>query len=117
MKRNSVYWGATGLVAIVALLGGFSYVTNTAGTVGAIRATVDAFEPRVPIPPDAWGPTDAFGFRYAVAMISTSQPAFPHWKRPVQVTIRNRNGHLDVVGIDRQTELPDAADSERRARK
>ena len=29
MKRNIVYWGATGLVAIVALLGGFSYVTNS----------------------------------------------------------------------------------------
>ena len=28
MKRNIVYWGATGLVASVALLGGFSYVTN-----------------------------------------------------------------------------------------
>ena len=29
MKRNIGYWGATGLVAIVALLGGFSYVTNS----------------------------------------------------------------------------------------
>jgi uncharacterized membrane protein YphA (DoxX/SURF4 family) len=28
MKRNIVYWGATGLVASVALLGGFTYVTN-----------------------------------------------------------------------------------------
>jgi hypothetical protein len=28
MKRKIVYWGATGLVAIVALFGGFSYVTN-----------------------------------------------------------------------------------------
>ena len=28
MKRKIVYWGATGLVVIVALLGGFSYVTN-----------------------------------------------------------------------------------------
>jgi hypothetical protein len=90
---------------------------NTSGTVGAIRATLDTFEPRVALPPDAWGPTDAFGFRYAVAMISTSQPAFPHWRKPVQVTIRNRNGHLDVVGIDRPTDLADVADSERRARK
>ena len=90
---------------------------NTIGTVGAIRATLDTFEPRVPIPPDAWGPTDAFGFRYAVAMISTSQPEFPHWRKPVQVTIRNRNGHLDVVGIDRPTDLAAVADSERRAQK
>jgi DoxX-like protein len=29
MKRNIGYWGATGLVATVALLGGFSYVTNS----------------------------------------------------------------------------------------
>ena len=29
MKRNIGYWGATGLVAIVALAGGFSYVTNS----------------------------------------------------------------------------------------
>ena len=28
MKPKIVYWGATGLVTIVALLGGFSYVTN-----------------------------------------------------------------------------------------
>jgi hypothetical protein len=78
---------------------------DTIGTLGAIRATVDTFEPRVPIPPDAWGHTDAFGFRYTVAMISTSQPDFPHWRKAVQVTIRNRNGHLDVVGIDRPTDL------------
>ena len=38
---------------------------NTTRTTGAIRATLDTFEPRVAIPPDAWGPTDAFGFRYA----------------------------------------------------
>ena len=29
MRRKIVYWGATGLVATVALLGGFSYVTNS----------------------------------------------------------------------------------------
>ena len=29
MKRNILYWGATGLVATAALLGGFSYVTNS----------------------------------------------------------------------------------------
>ena len=31
--------------------------------------------------------------------------AFPHWRKAAHVTIRNRNGHLDVVGIDRQTDL------------
>ena len=90
---------------------------NSVGTSGAIRATLETREPRVPVPPDAWGPTDAFGFRYVVATISTIEPAFPHWRQPVQVTIRNRNAHLDVVGIDRPTDLAAVADSERRARK
>ena len=89
---------------------------DSVGTTGAIRATLETREPRVPVPPDAWGPTDAFGFRYVVATISTIEPAFPHWRQPVQVTIRNRNAHLDVVGIDRPTDLAAVADSERRAR-
>ncbi len=37
MKRRMVYWGATGLVAIVALLGGFSYVTNSPEAVENFR--------------------------------------------------------------------------------
>ena len=37
MKRNIVYWGATGLVASVALLGGFSYVTNAPEAVENFR--------------------------------------------------------------------------------
>ena len=38
------------------------------------------------------------------ASISTSHPSFTHWASPVVVTIRNRKGMLDVVGIDRQTD-------------
>ena len=37
MKRKIVYWGATGLVATVALLGGFSYVTNAPEAVENFR--------------------------------------------------------------------------------
>ena len=37
MKRNIGYWGATGLVAIAALLGGFSYVTNSPEAVENFR--------------------------------------------------------------------------------
>jgi hypothetical protein len=37
MKRKIVYWGATGLVAIVALLGGFSYVANSPEAVENFR--------------------------------------------------------------------------------
>jgi hypothetical protein len=90
---------------------------NIRGTVGEVRATLDTRYPRVSIPPDIWGPTDAFGCRYAVATISTDHPQFPDWMKPVAVTIRNRNGHLDVVGIDRPTDLGAAADSQRRAQR
>ena len=42
----------------------------------------------------------------------TLRPRAPRWRRPcyrpVVVTIRNRNGVLDVVGIDRPTEFPEA---------
>lgn len=37
MKQKILYWGATGLVAIVALLGGFSYVTNAPEAVENFR--------------------------------------------------------------------------------
>jgi hypothetical protein len=90
---------------------------NHAGTAGPIRTTLETAESRVAIPADVWGPPDGLGFRYAVALISTTHPAFPHWNQPVKVTIRNRKGLLDVVGIDRPTDLPDLADDTRRARR
>ena len=86
---------------------------NNAGTAGAVRATLDTVQSRAAIPPDVWGPSDAFGFRYAVATIATHQPGFPHWSKPVVVTIRDRNGLLDVVGIDRPSDLPDLAANDR----
>jgi hypothetical protein len=72
---------------------------------------------RAPIPSDIWGPPDPAGIRYAVAAISTVTPQFGHWAAPVRVTIRNRGGTLDVVGIDRPTAFParsaDAAEATR----
>jgi hypothetical protein len=38
--------------------------------------------------------------------VAPEQRLFPHWKTSITVTIRNRNGLLDVVGIDRPTDLP-----------
>jgi hypothetical protein len=39
-----------------------------------------------------------------IATISTIAPAFPRWRQPVSVTIRNRNGHLDsLASIVRRT--------------
>src|SRR5688572_31716184 len=37
MKRNIAYWGTTGLVTSVALLGGFTYVTNSPEAVENFR--------------------------------------------------------------------------------
>ena len=79
---------------------------NHAATTGPICCSVNTVEPRAAIPPTAWGAPDANGIRYAVAVISTIQPEFPHWDQPVRVTIRNRNGWLDIVGIDRPADLP-----------
>ena len=86
---------------------------NNAGTVGAIRTTLNTLESHVAIPPDVWGPPDVAGFRYAVATISTIHRLFPHWIKPVVVTVRIRNGLVDVVGIDRPTSLLDRVTSDR----
>jgi hypothetical protein len=80
---------------------------NHTATAGAVRATLTTRDGRVPVPADVWGPPDAAGCRYAVAMISTTEPAFPHWAQPVVVTIRARSGAIDIVGIDRPATLPE----------
>jgi hypothetical protein len=56
---------------------------------------------RATVPAAAWGPTDDAGARYAVAAIRTEHQAFPAWNRPVEVTLRERNGVVDVVGVAR----------------
>jgi hypothetical protein len=53
------------------------------------------------VPAAAWGPKDDTGARYAVAAIRTGHPAYPSWNRPVEVTLRERHGAVDVVGIVR----------------
>jgi hypothetical protein len=90
---------------------------NTTGTIQSFQAPVDIAGTSATIAHDIWGPPDAGGIRYAVITISTIDRAFPHWTKPVVVTIRNRNGLLDVVGIVRPTELPDLPDDGRRARR
>jgi hypothetical protein len=55
----------------------------------------------VMVPAAAWGPTDDSGARYAVAAIRTEHATFPAWNRPVEVTLRDRGGVIDVVGIVR----------------
>jgi hypothetical protein len=81
---------------------------NRTGTTSDAQPPVEADAMRTPVPADIWGPPDAAGIRYAAASIATDHPLFRHWVKPVVVTIRNRHGVLDVVGIDRPTEFPDA---------
>ena len=38
--------------------------------------------------------------------IRTVHPDFPLWSAPVQVTLRDRAGEVDVVGIDRPRDDP-----------
>jgi hypothetical protein len=76
---------------------------NLGGTEQAIGPAGDVNDPRVAIPDAAWGPADDAGFRYAIASIKTIHPAFPNWTNPVVVTVRDRNGSIDVVGIERPT--------------
>jgi hypothetical protein len=56
---------------------------------------------RALVPAAAWGPADEIGARYAVAALRTEQSTFPAWNRPVEVTLRDRDGVIDVVGITR----------------
>jgi hypothetical protein len=53
------------------------------------------------VPGSAWGKADAAGFRYAIASIRTLQDGYPHWVRPVRVTLRERGGAVEVIAIDR----------------
>src|SRR4029453_2074883 len=58
--------------------------------------------PRLPIPDSAWGPPDASGFRYAVASIKTISAGHTDWMMPVVVTVRERRGTVDIVGLERR---------------
>ena len=60
--------------------------------------------PHVTVPDGAWGPDDDFGYRYAEARISTRHSDFPHWQAPLIVTLRDRGGEIDIVGILRPRE-------------
>ncbi len=75
---------------------------NATGTDRAVGNDVTLSETCVSIPAQAFGPADAAGVRYAVASISTSHPQFATWATPILVTVRSRNGAVDVVGIERK---------------
>jgi hypothetical protein len=85
---------------------GWASFDNRTGTTQAVTEPVATDEPRVAVPARAWGPPDSAGLRYAIASIATIDPSYPGWAKPVLVTIRNRGGDLDVVGIERPTAMP-----------
>jgi hypothetical protein len=79
----------------------WSSLDNRTGAEQPIGDEVAATEARVAVPANAWGPVDDAGLRYAVASIATVDSAHPHWATPVTVTIRQKPGGIDVVGINR----------------
>lgn len=72
------------------------------------RATGDEVETAargLAVPANAWGPKDDAGFRYAVARIRSFQAENPKWQEPVVVTLRDKGGDFDVVGLERPRSL------------
>ena len=82
----------------------WSRFDNSSGAQETIASSTPIENNRARIPENAWGAADASGARYAVAAIETTHPDFPMWKKAVTVTVRQRNGEVDIVGIDRPTE-------------
>jgi hypothetical protein len=80
---------------------GWSTFDNTTGAESEVADVEEYSEPVARVPLSAFGPSDSSGARYLVATIRTINPAFPQWAKPVKVTLRERGGVIDVVGIDR----------------
>jgi hypothetical protein len=67
---------------------------------------IELREAKLAVPKSAWGPSDDAHFRYAVAHIGTFQADNPQWQEPVVLTIRDRGGRYDVVGLQRPRHDP-----------
>jgi hypothetical protein len=76
---------------------------NTTGTARPVGDDIDLSHSRAVIPDAAWGPAEAAGCRYAMVSIKTIDASHPNWANPVLVTVRERRGALEVVGIERPT--------------
>jgi hypothetical protein len=81
----------------------WSALDNRTGIARSVDADRISAEPRIAIPAAAYGPPDQFGSRYARVAIETTHAGFPAWRSPVIVTIRDRDGNISVVGIERPT--------------
>lgn len=89
---------ATGEAAYTAQWSRFDNMSGAEQAVG-VPAAIEGN--RVRIPHDAWGPRDQNGSRYAMMAIRAEHAQYPEWTAPVVVTLRDRAGEIDVVGIDR----------------
>ena len=75
---------------------------NATGEQRPVGEDATVTDPHLTIPDDAWGPSDASGVRYAAASIQTVSAGRPNWMTPVVVTVRERGGTVDIVGLDRR---------------
>jgi hypothetical protein len=76
---------------------------NDHGTESTVGEEHDLAVARLHVPDNAWGTGDTTGARYAIASIETVDANHPHWTAPVRVTLRNRAGAIDIVGIERRS--------------
>ena len=67
------------------------------------RATIETSERRGPVPHGSWGPRTGPGSVTLSPVSRRASRSFRTGENQCQVTIRNRNGHFDVVGVDRPT--------------
>jgi hypothetical protein len=74
---------------------------NNTGAEQSVGDEVTLNDTRARVPESAWGPRDDAGDRYTIAAIRTMHDGYPTWQRPVTVTLRERQGAIEVVGIER----------------
>ena len=79
----------------------WSKLDNLSGREDPVGGLVVIDEACLLVPESVWGPEDDVGDRYALASIATMHPDFPHWSEPVVISLRDRAGQIDVVGIER----------------
>jgi len=86
----------------------WSSFDNLSGRTTPVGAETTLAARRLDVPAGAWGPRDPSGARYATASIASDHAGYPHWSKPVLVTLRDRQGLVDVVGVERPTGGSDA---------
>jgi hypothetical protein len=84
----------------------WSALDNLTGREQPIGEELETADLRLAVPATAWGPPDDVGFRYAVATIETAHRDYRHWREPVVMTLRDRAGEIDVVGLQKPTTDP-----------